>query len=47
MWMINGTETGKKYVSFSVHISDGLFVVSVRAEPHKGYVTERVGSSAA
>ena len=31
-------------VSFSGHISDGLSVVSVRANPHKGYVTERVGS---
>ena len=45
--MIDGTKTGKKSVSFSGHISDGLSVVSVRAEPHKGYVTERVRSSAA
>ena len=36
----------QKSVSFSGHISDGLSVVSVR-EPHKGYVTERVQSSAA
>ena len=42
--MIGGTKTGK---SFSRHISDGLSVVLVRAEPHKGYVTERVRSSAA
>ena len=32
----------QKSVSFSGHISDGLSVVSVRAEPHKGYVTESV-----
>ena len=37
----------QKSVSFSGHISDGLSVVSVRAEPHKGYVTESVRSSAA
>ena len=37
----------QKSASFSGHISDGLSVVSVRAEPHKGYVTERVRSSAA
>ena len=37
----------QKAVSFSGHISDGLSVVSVRAESHKGYVTERVRSSAA
>ena len=37
----------QKSVSFSGHISDGLSVVSVRAEPHKRYVTERVRSSAA
>ena len=36
-----------KSVSFSGHISDGLSMVSVGAEPHKGYVTERVRSSAA
>ena len=36
----------QKSVSFSGHISDGLSVVSVRAEPHKGYATERVRSSA-
>ena len=35
-----------KSVSFSGHNSDGLYVVLVRAEPHKGYVTERVQSSA-
>ena len=29
-------------VSFSGHISDGLSVVSVRAELHEGYVTEGV-----
>ena len=34
----------QKSVSFSGYISDGLFVVLVRAEPHKGYVTERVRS---
>ena len=27
----------QKSVSFSGHISDGLSVVSIRAEPHKGY----------
>ena len=43
---INGTKTGKS-LSFSVHISDGLSVVLVRAKPHKGYATERVRSSAA
>ena len=32
----------QKSVSFSGHISDGLSVVSVRAEPHKGHVTESV-----
>ena len=32
----------QKSVSFSGQISDGLSVVSVRVEPHKGYVTERV-----
>ena len=37
----------QKSVSFSGHISDGLSVVSVRAEPHKGYVTERLRSSVA
>ena len=37
----------QKSVSFSGHISDGLSVVLVRAEPHKRYVTERVRSSAA
>ena len=37
----------QKYVSFSGHISDGLSMVSVRAEPQKGCVTERVRSSAA
>ena len=37
----------QKSASFSGHISDGLSVVSVSAEPHKGYVTERVQSSAA
>ena len=36
----------QKFVSFSGHISDGLSVVSVRAEPHKGYVTERFQSLA-
>ena len=45
--MIDGTINRQKSVSFSGHISDGLSVVSVRAEPHKGYVTERVRSSAA
>ena len=30
----------QKSVGFSGHISDGLPVVSVRAEPHKGYVTK-------
>ena len=30
----------QKFVSLSAHISDGLSVVLVRAEPHKGYVTE-------
>ena len=34
-------------VSLFGHISDRLSVVSVRAEPHKGYVTERVWSSVA
>ena len=37
----------QKSVSFSGHISDGLSAVLVRAKPHKGYVTERVRSSAA
>ena len=37
----------QKSVSFSGNISDELSVVLVRAEPHKGYVTERVRSSAA
>ena len=37
----------QKSVSFSEHISDRLSVVLIRAEPHKGYVTERVRSSAA
>ena len=37
----------QKSISFSGHISDGLTVMSVRAEPHKGYVTERVRSSTA
>ena len=37
----------QKSVSFSGHISDGLSVVLARAEPHKGYVTERMQSSAA
>ena len=32
----------QKSVSFSGHISDGLSAVLVRAEPHKGYVTESV-----
>ena len=45
--MINGTKTVQNSVNFSEHISDGLFVVLVRAEPHKGYVTERVRSSVA
>ena len=44
--MIDGTKTEKKSVSFRGHISDGLSMVLVRAEPHK-YVTERVPSSAA
>ena len=37
----------QKSVSFSGHISGGLSVVLERAEPHKGYVTEKVRSSAA
>ena len=37
----------QKSVSFSGHISGRLSVVLVRAKPHKGYVTERVRSSAA
>ena len=41
---INSITTGK---SLSGHISDRLSVVLVRAEPHIGYVTERVPSSAA
>ena len=32
----------EKSVSFSGHISDRLYVVMVRATPHKGYVTESV-----
>ena len=44
---IDGTKTGKKSGSFSGRISDGLSVVLVRAEPHKGCITERVQSSAA
>ena len=36
--MIDGTKT----LSFRGHILDGLSVVLVRAEPHKGYVTESV-----
>ena len=43
--MIDGAITGKS-LSFSGYISDRLFVVFVRAEPHKGYVTEIVQSSA-
>ena len=34
----------QKSLSFSGHTSDGLSGVLVRAEPHKGYVTERVQS---
>ena len=37
----------QKSVSFSGNVSDGLSVKLLRAEPHKGYVTERVRSSAA
>ena len=37
----------QKSASLSGHISDGLSMVSERAEPPKGYVTERVQSSAA
>ena len=44
--MIDGTKQAMS-VSFSGHISDGLSMVSVRAKPHKGYVNERVRSSAA
>ena len=40
-------KNGQKSVSFRGHISDGVSVVAVRAKPHKGYVTERVRSSAA
>ena len=36
----------QKSVSFSGHISYGLSVVSVKVEPHRGYVTERVQSLA-
>ena len=31
----------QKYVRLSGHNSEKLSVVSVRAEPHKGYATER------
>ena len=37
----------QKSVSFKGHISDGCFMVLVRAEPHKVNVTERVRGSAA
>ena len=37
----------KNSISFTGHISDRLSVVLVRAEPHKGCITERVQSSAA
>ena len=40
--MIDGTRTGKKFVSFRGHISGKLSMVLVRAEPHQGYVTESV-----
>ena len=36
----------QKSVSFSGHNSDALSVVLVKAEPHKGCVTERVRSLA-
>ena len=42
--MINGT---KQSVSFSGHMPDRLSAVLVRAEPRKGYATERVRSSVA
>ena len=29
------------------HFCDGLSMVSVRAQPHNAYISERVGSSAA
>ena len=34
-------------VSLFLHFSDKLSPVLVRAEPHNGYVTERLGSSGA
>ena len=37
----------QKFVSFNGHIADVLFLVSVRHEPHKGYVIEKVQRSAA
>ena len=37
----------QKSVSFTVHISDGLSVVLVRAKSHKGYVTKSVRRSEA
>ena len=37
----------KKSVSLVGHISDRLSMVSVRAEPHKGYVAQKVQSSVA
>ena len=47
MRLIDGIKKGKSiYVRFRL-ISDRLSVMLVRAEPHKGYVTERVQSSAA
>ena len=42
--IIDSIKTGK---SFSGHMLVKLSVVFVRAEPDKGYVTERVRSSAA
>ena len=51
-WGISGpckivVQNKQNYVSFSGQISDGLSMVLVRAESHKGYGTERVRSSAA
>ena len=40
-WYKNGQK------SLSGHILDTLSVVSIRVEPHKGYATERMRSSAA
>ena len=46
-WGNKWPKNRQKSESFSGDISDILSMVLVRAEPHKGYVTERVRDSAA